>query len=204
MVSSREPSSTTTTSHDGPRAARKASTSWRYRGRRSASLKAGMTTDQRGRFIADRIVPAILRPREKRRQGEPLDRHARPGLRLQPGQRAVYRRRRHDAPTPRDPGYLPRKGPDMTEGSQLIRGLEGVVAAETKLCDLDGAHGRLAYEGYDIDDLARQATFEEVCYLLWYGELPRKAQLAELTAAMVAARAIPAEVVRDRKSTRLN
>jgi 2-methylcitrate synthase len=47
----------------------------------------------------------------------------------------------------------------MTEGTRLIRGLEGVVAAETKLCDLDGAHGRLAYRGYDIDDLARHASF---------------------------------------------
>jgi citrate synthase len=84
----------------------------------------------------------------------------------------------------------------MTEGSQLIRGLEGVVAAETKLCDLDGAHGRLAYAGYSIDDLARKATFEEVCFLLWYGELPKKAELAELTAALVAARSIPADIVR--------
>jgi citrate synthase len=50
----------------------------------------------------------------------------------------------------------------MTEGSQLIRGLEGVVAAETRLCDLDGRNGRLAYGGYDIDELARQATFEDV------------------------------------------
>jgi citrate synthase len=84
----------------------------------------------------------------------------------------------------------------MTEGSQLIRGLEGVVAAETKLCDLDGAHGRLAYAGYSIDDLARKATFEEVCYLLWHGELPTKAQLAELRAALVAARSIPPDVVK--------
>ena len=83
----------------------------------------------------------------------------------------------------------------MTEGTRLIRGLEGVVAAETKLCDLDGAHGRLAYRGYDIDDLARHATFEEVCYLLWYGELPRKAQIDQLTVSMVAAREIPAPLV---------
>ena len=50
----------------------------------------------------------------------------------------------------------------MTEGTQLIRGLEGVVAAETALCDLDGKNGRLAYCGYDIDELARRASFEEV------------------------------------------
>ncbi len=65
----------------------------------------------------------------------------------------------------------------MTESSQLIRGLEGVVAAETRLCDLDGKNGRLAYGGYDIDELAQQATFEEVAYLLWHGELPTRVQL---------------------------
>ncbi len=54
----------------------------------------------------------------------------------------------------------------MSDGAALIRGLEGVVAAQTRLCDLDGAHGRLAYVGYDIADLARQATFEETVYLL--------------------------------------
>jgi len=79
----------------------------------------------------------------------------------------------------------------MAEGSQLIRGLEGVVAAETKLCDLDGANGRLAYGGYNIDDLARQATFEEVCYLLWHGELPKAAQLDRITTELIAAREIP-------------
>jgi citrate synthase len=83
----------------------------------------------------------------------------------------------------------------MTEGTQLIRGLEGVVAAETQLCDLDGAHGRLAYRGYDIDDLARQATFEEVAHLLWHGDLPKPAQLDALTVALTAAREVPPEVL---------
>jgi citrate synthase len=81
------------------------------------------------------------------------------------------------------------------EGSQLIRGLEGVVAAETKLCDLDGRNGRLAYGGYDIEDLARHATFEEVCHLLWYGELPTAAQLDKTTLALIAGRDIPADLV---------
>ena len=83
----------------------------------------------------------------------------------------------------------------MTEGSQLIRGLEGVVAAETKLCDLDGTNGRLAYGGYDIADLAKQATFEEVCYLLWRGELPSRGQYDQLVISLVAARDIPRELV---------
>ena len=81
------------------------------------------------------------------------------------------------------------------EGSQLIRGLEGVVAAETQLCDLDGAHGRLAYRGYDIADLARRASFEEVAHLLWYGDLPTAAQLDRTTVALIAARDIPREVI---------
>jgi citrate synthase len=83
----------------------------------------------------------------------------------------------------------------MTEGTQLIRGLEGVVAAETRLCDLDGANGRLAYCGYDIDDLARRATFEEVAWLLWHGELPKKDELARLHDELVAARAVPRELL---------
>jgi len=83
----------------------------------------------------------------------------------------------------------------MAEGSQLIRGLEGVVAAETRLCDLDGQHGRLAYCGYDIEDLARRASFEEVAYLLWHGELPTRGALGQFNAELIAARHIPAELV---------
>src|SRR5438876_10375882 len=81
------------------------------------------------------------------------------------------------------------------EGSQLIRGLEGVVAAETQLCDLDGKNGRLAYRGYDIADLARQASFEEVAHLLWRGDLPTAAELDRTTVALIAARDIPRELV---------
>ena len=83
----------------------------------------------------------------------------------------------------------------MSEGTKLVRGLEGVVAAETKLCDLDGAGGRLAYRGYEIGDLARQATFEEVCHLLWYGELPTKTEADRLGGELRAARPIPTPLV---------
>jgi citrate synthase len=83
----------------------------------------------------------------------------------------------------------------MSEGSGLIRGLEGVVAAETQLCDLDGAGGRLAYRGYDIADLAQQATFEQVTYLLLQGDLPKPAQLDAFVVALTAARAIPSELI---------
>jgi citrate synthase len=83
----------------------------------------------------------------------------------------------------------------MTEGSALIRGLEGVVAAQTELCDLDGVNGRLAYRGYDIDELARQATFEEVAYVLWHGDLPKPGQLDQFTVGLIAARELPRDVV---------
>ncbi len=65
----------------------------------------------------------------------------------------------------------------MPTEAGLIKGLEGVVAATTRLCYLDGVQGRLAYQGYDIDDLARRASFEEVVWLLWHGQLPRGTEL---------------------------
>jgi 2-methylcitrate synthase len=57
------------------------------------------------------------------------------------------------------------------------KGLEGVVVGQSKLSDINGEVGELIYAGYDIDDLARNTTFEEVCYLLWNGELPDRQQL---------------------------
>jgi citrate synthase len=79
----------------------------------------------------------------------------------------------------------------MAEPGGPIKGLEGVVAAETALCDLDGAGGRLAYRGYDIADLARQASYEEVAHLLWKGALPTRQELEALRGELVAARPVP-------------
>jgi citrate synthase len=68
-------------------------------------------------------------------------------------------------------------------------GLEGVVAAETEVSEVDGANGRLIYRGgYLIEDLAPTVTFEEVAYLLWHGELPNQAELDSLRKQMAAAR----------------
>lgn len=64
------------------------------------------------------------------------------------------------------------------------KGLEGVVAAETSLSQVLGEEGRLIYAGYDIEDLAQRVTFEEVCHLLWFGELPTRAQLEDLRGRM--------------------
>ncbi|MFL5381208.1 MAG: citrate/2-methylcitrate synthase [Longimicrobiaceae bacterium] len=67
------------------------------------------------------------------------------------------------------------------------KGLEGVVVGQSRLSDINGEVGELIYAGYEIDDLARNTTFEEVCYLLWNGELPNREQLdafsRELTAS---------------------
>jgi citrate synthase len=59
-------------------------------------------------------------------------------------------------------------------------GLEGVIAGRSALCEINGDTGQLLYAGYDIVELAAQSSFEEVCWLLWNGELPTAAQLAEL------------------------
>jgi len=73
-------------------------------------------------------------------------------------------------------------------------GLEGVVATESRLCFIDGDAGLLSYQGFRIETLAEHATFEEVIYLLWHGKLPKQSELDELKAALVANRAIPAQV----------
>jgi citrate synthase len=73
-------------------------------------------------------------------------------------------------------------------------GLEGIVAAESSVCYIDGDAGILSYQGFNIHTLAENATFEEVIYLLWNGRLPNRAELDELTAALVKYRPIPAEV----------
>ncbi len=60
------------------------------------------------------------------------------------------------------------------------KGLEGVVAAETAISDIDGKKGILSYVGYDIHDLGPNGTFEETIYLLHHLELPNPSQLDEL------------------------
>src|SRR6476659_1941787 len=75
-------------------------------------------------------------------------------------------------------------------------GLEDTVATSSAICYLDGGRGVLAYCGYDIHDLARHATFEEVCYLLWHRRLPKRAELGDLQTQLTAARALPGPVLR--------
>jgi citrate synthase len=71
----------------------------------------------------------------------------------------------------------------------LDRGLEGVVACSTAISTIAGT--TLLYRGYTIEDLAAHATFEEVVYLLWFGELPNAAELARFQHEMDDAMALP-------------
>src|SRR6202000_97628 len=57
------------------------------------------------------------------------------------------------------------------------KGLEGIVATTSGICYIDGDQGVLAYRGIDIHELADHSTFEEVCYLLWFGRLPNRCEL---------------------------
>jgi citrate synthase len=74
-------------------------------------------------------------------------------------------------------------------------GLEGVIAAESSICFIDGQSGVLSYQGFNIHTLAENATFEEVIFLLWNGKLPTRTELAELKAALVKYRQIPEPVI---------
>src|SRR5580704_11119194 len=84
----------------------------------------------------------------------------------------------------------------MTTAAKPKAGLEDTVATSSAICYLDGDRGVLAYCGYDIHDLARQATFEEVCYLLWHRRLPTRAELGDLQSQLSAARPVPEPVLR--------
>ena len=82
----------------------------------------------------------------------------------------------------------------MTEPTPT-KGLAGVTAADTQLSRVDGERGRLIYRGYSIEDLGAHATFEEVVYLLWNGDLPTRGQLDAFKAALLSKRALPSAVL---------
>src|SRR5688572_17034181 len=84
----------------------------------------------------------------------------------------------------------------MASDTKPKGGLEDVVAATSAICYLDGDRGVLAYFGYDIHDLARGATFEEVCHLLWHGRLPTRAELGDLQSQLAAARPLGEPILR--------
>src|SRR5262245_22281631 len=79
--------------------------------------------------------------------------------------------------------------------SEWRSGLEDVIAARSAICRVDGEAGRLYYRGYEIADLAGAVEFEDVTWLLWFGELPNRAEAADFRARLAAARALPAPVL---------
>lgn len=75
------------------------------------------------------------------------------------------------------------------------KGLEGVVATTSSICYIDGDQGVLAYRGIDIHELADQSTFEETCYLLWYGKLPGRGELKEFRERLAEERKLDPAIV---------
>ncbi|MBM7694216.1 citrate synthase [Peribacillus deserti] len=73
----------------------------------------------------------------------------------------------------------------------VIKGLKGVMAAETKISFIDGEKGRLIYRGYAAKDLAVSKSFEEVCFLLWYNKMPDETELQTLREFMQKERYLP-------------
>jgi 2-methylcitrate synthase len=76
-------------------------------------------------------------------------------------------------------------------GTEVTKGLEGVVAAATRLSDVQGVKGELIYCGYNIDELAGKVSFEEVVHLLHHGHLPNESELAELKRDLASQRELP-------------
>ena len=74
-------------------------------------------------------------------------------------------------------------------------GLKGVILDETRIAFIDGENSKLVYRGYNIHDLAKNASFEEVAYLLLYAQLPTRAQLAGFDAELKSCRAVPVTVL---------
>jgi citrate synthase len=79
--------------------------------------------------------------------------------------------------------------------SVISRGLEGIVATDTRLGDVRGQEGQLIYCGYDINELAGKASFEEVIYLLWHNKLPNRLELVEFKKRLAAERQLPDQVI---------
>jgi citrate synthase len=79
--------------------------------------------------------------------------------------------------------------------SNSTDGLDDVVAAHSRICDLDGKRGKLAYFGVDIHDLAQHSSFEETAYLLWHGTLPTRTQLDDLKKQLCAQRVLPDQIL---------
>lgn len=77
-----------------------------------------------------------------------------------------------------------------------VRGLEGVVAGETRASYVDGVNGMLIYQGYDINALAEHTLFAEVVFLLWHGRLPNARELDDFRTRVVSEMRLPSQVIK--------
>ncbi|ASJ16040.1 citrate synthase [Thermococcus chitonophagus] len=75
------------------------------------------------------------------------------------------------------------------------KGLENVYIDQSSICYIDGFGGKLYYRGYSIEELAEMSSFEEVTFLLWYGELPTKKELEEFSKELARSRKLPEELL---------
>ena len=82
----------------------------------------------------------------------------------------------------------------MGEDIKINRGLKGIYFERSGISDINGSEGKLTYRGYSIDDLAKNASFEEVSYLIIYGELPNKAELKSFVEKLKFYRSLPNEI----------
>ncbi len=79
--------------------------------------------------------------------------------------------------------------------THVPKGLEGIVATTSGICFIDGERGILAYRGIDIHELAQHSTFEETCYLLWFGKLPKQDELRDLRSRLAQERQMDASIL---------
>jgi citrate synthase len=86
------------------------------------------------------------------------------------------------------------QGESLMAETTFAKGLEGVIAAESEICQIDGENGKLYYRGYSIEDLAEYSSFEETTYLLLNECLPSRQQLEEFRGQMRQSRRLPAAV----------
>jgi len=90
----------------------------------------------------------------------------------------------------------PKRGVPKDMSTAVVgKGLEGIVAANSGICFIDGEAGVLAYRGIDIHELAERSNFEETTYLLWNGRLPSELELREFSSQLALARALDQRIV---------
>ena len=85
------------------------------------------------------------------------------------------------------------KKQEETKPAAPAGGLDDVVAGQSRICFIDGALGRLVYHGYDVTELARLSSFEEVAYLLWYGRLPGRIEFDAFLDSFTGSMELPME-----------